>query len=106
MIYMSTAVEFGLLLVLAGIVLALWDHGRTKIKSQVQRQDQLAALVSGLADNLTVLATKLDESNEYVRRVLSTFLSSATDIITLSVEEKKQIQNKLTAEAVNKWGRR
>lgn len=48
------------------------------------------------------LDRNLDDSNEYSRAVLSAFINSATDIITISEEEKKHLRNKLSAAKLNK----
>jgi len=39
---------------------------------------------------------------DYIRNVLSGFINSATDILTISEEEKRQLRNKVTARAFNK----
>ena len=48
------------------------------------------------------LVTRLDETSEFQRKVLQTFLSSMTEIVSLSVEEKKHMENKLAASKLNK----
>lgn len=83
-------------------VLALWDYGRRRLASHDQRQDKLLAITHSLKTSADTYASKLDDTNEYMRLVLSNFINSATDIITISEEEKKHLRNRLAASKLNK----
>jgi len=92
-----------------GAVLALWDYGRRRLISQAFRQDKLVLaaqelkiVAEGYARQLRHVETALDDSTERVRLVLSAFINSATDIISISEEEKKHLRNKLATAQLNK----
>lgn len=96
-------------LVIGLAVLALWDYGRRRLASHALRQDKLsveyAAQQTKLlerTERLALLAERVDEAGEYQRRVLAAFINSATDILTISEEEKKHLRNKLTTSKLNK----
>jgi hypothetical protein len=91
----------GCLLVLAP-TLALWDYGRRRLDSHNARGDKLLTQAAELKETAQQVASrgawfeqKLEDSHEYTRLVLSNFINSATDIITISEEEKRHLRNKL-----------
>lgn len=73
----------------------LWDYGRRRLNSQAFRSDQLGQVAESYARELRTVETALDELAQYQRLVLSNFINSATDIITISQEEKKHLINKV-----------
>ena len=79
-------------------VYALWDYGRRRLDSNKTRQDALMRKI----DRLATLESTLAEGHEYMRAILATFINSATDIITISEEEKKHLRNRLSRDKFNK----
>jgi hypothetical protein len=75
--------------------LALWDYGRRRLDSHNARGDKLLAQAAELKETASRFEQKLEDSHEYTRLVLSAFINSATDIITISEEEKRHLRNKL-----------
>lgn len=83
------------LVLVLGPTLALWDYGRRRLDSHNARGDKLLAQAAELKEIAVSFAPKLEDSHEYMRLVLSNFINSATDIISISEEEKRHLRNKL-----------
>jgi hypothetical protein len=83
-------------------VAALWHYGLQRLKSHDARGDKLLKQAAELKETAATVARrsewfeqKLEDSHEYTRLVLSAFINSATDIISISEEEKRHLRNKL-----------
>lgn len=83
-------------------VAALWHYGLQRLKSHDARGDKLLAQAAALQKTAETVAgrsewfeQKLEDSNEFTRRLLSAFINSMTDIINISEEEKRHLRNKL-----------
>lgn len=94
--------------VFLAMVYAFWDYGKTRLRLGVEQHTKILQQTNALAKALheyvgqlaqteVQLRTTLTESSEYQRAVLQSFINSATQIITISEEEKKLLRNKLNA---------
>lgn len=89
-------------IVLVLVVLALWDYGRRRLLNHASRHDQLLIVAQGYAEQVRQLEVELDAQSEYMRSVLAGFLSSMTAIVSLSVEEKRHLENRLSRENIGR----
>jgi len=83
-------------------VAALWDYGRRRLDSHNARGDKLIAQAAELKAIAEVVAgrsewyeRKLEDSQDFTRSLLASFINSMTDIISISEEEKRHLRNKL-----------
>jgi hypothetical protein len=103
MVGMFEAIAFAL------AVLALWDYGRRRLNTDEKIVGRLREVLASIEQynqrldrrDVEVLQC-LNDSNEYTRSVLAGFLSSMTAIVTLSKEEKRHLENKISREGLNK----
>lgn len=107
---------------IALIAILTWDYGRRRLlTNQIEHSRLLQALHTyvgqlrqvetkfvealskteqGITAALLKTEDSIDASAEYTRSVLAGFVSSATAIVRLSEEEKRQLQNKLSASRI------